>query len=1398
MNSAFARIQNTGNGAITVNADSVSLDTVNGATISAGTGSLTIANRSAGTLVNVGGAGTDVPGANGTRKLDINTAELGRLTAGTLTLGATNAGDGTISSAITWNTNLALISGGNINVSGTYSKTAGADATLTLTAANSLSTGADISSTVGKLGMNFTASTGAVASTASTFGRWAANGGDITVTSATAGNITGAVSAANFTKSGASALALSSWSQTTPVQSAVTNSYTVNGGSLTLNTGSSFFHITPAFVNINNGSTFSSGTGNGMWSTVFNFDANGGGTLSLVGNAVLRSASNVTFKTNGGATNTVNGWLNLNSSTGSVTLDVANAAVASNPGLLFGTGTGLTNSAVTPVTKTGIGLVRFNNALTTNRLNVQQGTVEFGDGTSAAGSLNVANVDIASGAILSFNIPSAVSANYGSAKFTGSGTMVKKGAGTVYWGAGAANFQLSAGGLIDVQAGTFLGSNNANEVWTNNQGSLNVASGALFGGSEGAVRVDGLTGAGTVTLGFNPASFPNAGLTMGVAGNARGTSTFSGLISNNSGNPAKIAKVGSGTQILTGANNYTGTTTVTGGTLVVGNGTSGRIGTGAITIDGANTTLQFVNPASTLINLTTTQTVTGNGTIIADKAIAFGGTITINKSAVDGHSNLSLKTTAVDNTLAGGGYGININNTVQQAGTDNVSLTVDSFSSVYANTTGSIGLSGASYGRLDVNMTARGNVTSGLTVNSYGLSLSKMINANGGVATLTGTAGNTNSGAGSGSYGAVLFTNGSGISAESFNVTGTQTAGNSATFRAGIYTSGTTNFTITGSGTGSLSGTSNNNSAGNYGGVGLYTTGTINLNSGTSGGQIVMAGNNSALSSMGSRSEAAINTRGTVTLGSSASGFMHRQGNVTAVTGTLNLLGSTFGAYNNQAQIYGSDGTVINLSSPVVSWGQTAAAAEGGPTIGLATGATGYTLNISADNLTINTATGGTNYAPMTSINSGTGTTTIRNFSAGTSINVGGADVVAVGSAPATLGLTNTELNTITAARTVIGSSTAGNLTVSTATTSNAATGHLTLMTGGNMAIQGALNVGSRNLTLDGRGANSTISQTAALTASGLELLGTNASFDLRHASNDVVTLAGSSQSVSFSQNKALILNTVNATVGMMTSGDINLSATTPSLSSSGLWVMQAVKTTGGNITLSGSNTASTGSAVAAYGVRMGSTVGDANSGTITVQGTSVLDVGFFLSAAGSLQSAKPISLTGAGTTGANIYGSVTSLAGGSNLAGSNAIGISGRSNNGGNGVALVGAIQNNATLGQTFIESTSGALYLSGSITSSATAGDVLLSAGDGTSTSSAAVNATASATITQNANASVYLSSDGQGNVTPARIIKNGAGAGDVVIAAGKLLAAGNGAGGQVTPLSGNTISNSGTGNC
>jgi filamentous hemagglutinin family protein len=91
---------------------------------------------------------------------------------------------------------------------------------------------------------------------------------------------------------------------------------------------------------------------------------------------------------------------------------------------------------------------------------------------------------------------------------------------------------------------------------------------------------------------------------------------------------------------------------------------------------------------------------------------------------------------------------------------------------------------------------------------------------------------------------------------------------------------------------------------------------------------------------------------------------------------------------------------------------------------------------------------------------------------------------------------------------------------------------------------------------------------------------------------------------------------------------------------------------------------------------------------------------------------------------------------------------------------------------------------------------GAITLTAGDGTQASGASLRAAPGATIVQNANADVLLSTDGQGDLTPARIVKTGTGGGNIVLAAGRLLAAGNGAGGQLKPLAGNTVSNAGTG--
>jgi hypothetical protein len=75
-------------------------------------------------------------------------------------------------------------------------------------------------------------------------------------------------------------------------------------------------------------------------------------------------------------------------------------------------------------------------------------------------------------------------------------------------------------------------------------------------------------------------------------------------------------------------------------------------------------------------------------------------------------------------------------------------------------------------------------------------------------------------------------------------------------------------------------------------------------------------------------------------------------------------------------------------------------------------------------------------------------------------------------------------------------------------------------------------------------------------------------------------------------------------------------------------------------------------------------------------------------------------------------------------------------------------------------------------------------------------ALVSTADAKITQNANANVELSTEQLGDVSAAKINKFGTGSGDIIIAAGKGRDAGDGNGGQVKPVAGNTITNNGSG--
>jgi autotransporter-associated beta strand protein len=207
-------------------------------------------------------------------------------------------------------------------------------------------------------------------------------------------------------------------------------------------------------------------------------------------------------------------------------------------------------------TKLGDGRLTLSQAATyTGVTTVNGGTLRV-DGTLASPS-----VSIASGAVLELGT------NYtgtGSAvTFSGAGTLRAVGSGASWTGT-AATFALDSGSSIDVQSGTFVGGSYGNEVWTNNKSDLNVASGATFNGVEANVRVDALTGSGTIRSGFDNTQV----FTFGVDG---GSGTFSGTLADNTGGLAgNYTKAGSGTQALTGTNTYTGRTIVLGGTLLFG------------------------------------------------------------------------------------------------------------------------------------------------------------------------------------------------------------------------------------------------------------------------------------------------------------------------------------------------------------------------------------------------------------------------------------------------------------------------------------------------------------------------------------------------------------------------------------------------------------------------------------------------------------------------------------------------------------------------------------------------------------------------------------------------------------------------------------------------------------
>ncbi|MDI1282042.1 autotransporter-associated beta strand repeat-containing protein, partial [Brevundimonas sp.] len=282
--------------------------------------------------------------------------------------------------------------------------------------------------------------------------------------------------------------------------------------------------------------------------------------------------------------------------------------------------------------------------------------------------------------------------------FTGSGTLETNTTGASSF-ALRSEMRMSAGGVLNVNTGSFGGSSDGQGYWANNLGSLNINAGATFDGVEGTIFIDALTGSGRLAGGF-------AGSRTTTIGVANGSGTFNGVITDSvvaGTQPTWIlalTHVGTGTQTLTGVNTYTGATTITGGTIALsGSGSISPSGSLSIasgaTFDisglSGGTTVNSLQGAGSVILGANTLTATGASSTFSGSITGSGGfTHTgANTLTLTGTNNWTGVTTISQGILAGtassisgssivvdaGGFGLQYNDVVAGTVTQNISGT---------------------------------------------------------------------------------------------------------------------------------------------------------------------------------------------------------------------------------------------------------------------------------------------------------------------------------------------------------------------------------------------------------------------------------------------------------------------------------------------------------------------------------------------------------------------------------------------------------------------------------------------------------------------------------------------------------------------------------------------------
>jgi hypothetical protein len=773
----------------------------------------------------------------------------------------------------------------------------------------------------------------------------------------------------------------------------------------------------------------------------------------------------------------------------------------------------------------------------------------------------------------------------------------------------------------------------------------------ITGGSGGVTIVGGGSSTG------NTVGVTVSGATISTTNNGNVSVTGTGGVNsgNNHGvhvmNAGQISASGSGTVSVTG-NGGSGSGGNNFGVYVQNAGSITSGGSGTVTVTGKGSTIAGVVNLGVLVRGTNSQiTSSGGAVLVQGTGGGFGGTFSNYGVLLDDGGVITSAGTGVGATVTVTGQGGNT------TGSENFGVYVLGPNSQITSSGGAVlvqGTGGGSVGPQTSSSNYGVYVASGGVITSAGAGV-------GATVTVTGTGGST---VGNANLGVFVTGNNSQITSSggAVNVIGSGGGVGGSSSNYGVYVSSGGVITSTDAGVGAtVTVTGTGGSTAGSGNLGVFVTGN-NSQITSSGGAVIVTGTGGSGSS-GSTYGVHVTSAGVITSAGT--------GATVTVTGTG---GNTSGVANTGVYLFGSNSRITSSGGAVsvTATGNTnanPAEALRLESSGAVTSGSGAPITITADS--VNLLTG-------TSINSGMGTTTIRPRTAGTNINLGGADVLS--GSPLTLGLTSAELNQITAGKLVIGRNdiSTGVVIVNSAvnpTNANA----LEVISARNIVVGANLTGGSGGLTLS---ANQQATPTSG-NFIGIEIL-TGKAVNTIGGGN--VLLQGRGGNTGSLNEGVRVLGsvsgtgtvTVQGTGGLSSSSSIYgvlVSGTNAQISSSGGAVL--VQGTGGG---SGSSGFNHGVFVQSAGVI---TAGD--SGTVTVEGqsgnttgTGLFNYGVYITDSGSqiTSAGGSVSVSGTGSVGGGNYGVFVFNSGSITSGGTGAVEVTGGAGSGfgGFGVLLSGS----------------------------------------------------------------------------------------------------------------------------